>query len=542
MNKRIFLLILIVFLVKETRADNYAPVVRIESPKNNSKFKLKEEITFKGKVTDLEDGELLGEALIWTSDMDGRIGQGNSFRAVLSEGVHIVILTATDSGNSVARDSIFIIIGTPPEPISEVEKPKEGKSKPEKPKIETPKLKEQAIPSIEFLFVPPFGSFGNLLQGQILNADPNKFTVAVYIMKNGVWWSKSVIRINKDGRWLCDITTAEDDELAIKIAAYLIPIDYQPPVASGDFWIVKEIEEKCLARIEVTRKIRLESKGKPEIKKTRKKPVPKGPIEALGELLVQLLPKEKQTTESLRRYLPLAVGNKWTYQRTVYQSDEVFHYGKQIIEKPNWNSPPRGAVYFTVGRTIEKMPYSSRETYTISNFTLADKFAFWEVEIEGIIPRDGRYSSLYTKKEPNVKWLYVNEGIWEIMDGEYSDAETKNQTWLAVLKPGIIISDSVKQGETPFWAIGAVLTPEKITTPAGKFLNCLKNCTMIRGQNLKEVLLENKPPEYLEWEDGFGSFTTISYYAKDVGLIKEVQYNSKGEVTYKLELIDYNVK
>lgn len=287
---------LIISQAGKIKADNYAPVVRIEGPKNHSNFKVKEEITFKGKATDLEDGELLDGVLIWTSDMDGRIGQGNSFNAVLSQGFHIVILTATDSGNSVGRDSIFITVGTPPEQIGEVEKPKEEKPKPEKDKIE-----KQTMPSIEFLFVPPFGSFENL-QGQILNADPNKFGVAIYNMIEGVWFSKPslekpVTKINKDAKWTCDITTAEDDELAIKIAAYLIPIDYQPPLTSGEFWILKELGERCLAKIEVTRKIRpktaLESKErleikKPEIKKIRKKPVPRGPIKALRELLVRL--------------------------------------------------------------------------------------------------------------------------------------------------------------------------------------------------------------------------------------------------------------
>ncbi len=225
MNKRTFLLILIVFLIKEVRADNSDPVVRIKKPRNYSKFEPEEEIPFEAKVTDLEDGDLSGEALIWTSDMDGRIGQGNSFSAVLSQGSHIVILTAIDSGRSVTRASIFITVGIPPEPIGKIEGSKEEKPEPKEPKIEIFKPKEEGIPSVVFLFVPPFGSFKDL-EGQMLNVDPNKFTVAVYIMKDGVWWSKSAIKTNKDGKWSCDIVTTENDELAIKIIVYLIPIDY----------------------------------------------------------------------------------------------------------------------------------------------------------------------------------------------------------------------------------------------------------------------------------------------------------------------------
>ncbi len=544
MNKRIFLIIVILFQIGKVSVANYPPRVKIQNPTSGSKFKLDEEIVFRGIAVDLEDGELPEKNLTWTSDLDIYIGQGNSLTYKgLSVGPHIVMLTAFDSEGSVGRDSVFITIQDPKITKPIVKKPKkEPKTGPEGPKLEE---LEPGAPSIEFLFVPSFRSFEDLT-GRVLSADPNNFAVAVYIMKDGLWWSKRVGKINREGRWICDITTAERDEVALKILVYLVPSDFKPPLASGNFQLSHELEKNSVAKIEVLRKIRmpkvtLQSKREPEIKKIRKKPEPKGPIEALGELLIRLLPKEKQTTETLKRYLPLAVGNKWTYQRTVYKSDEVFHYRKQIIEKPGWNSPPRGAVYFTLGRTIEKMPQSSLETYSISNSTLTDKFASWDVEIEGTIPRDGRYSSLYIKEEPNVKWLYVDGGVWELMQGEYLGAETISQTWLAVLEPGIIISDSAKEGEIPFWAIGAVLIPEKITTPAGKFSSCLKNCTMIRGQNLKEVLLKDMPPEYSEQEDGFGNFTTISFYAEDVGLIKEVQYNSKGELVYELALIEYKV-
>ncbi|MBI3007993.1 MAG: hypothetical protein HYY56_00475, partial [Candidatus Omnitrophica bacterium] len=88
------------------------------------------------------------------------------------------------------------------------------------------------------------------------------------------------------------------------------------------------------------------------------------------------------------------------------------------------------------------------------------------------------------------------------------------------------------------WEIGTELLKEKIRVPAGTFSNCLKNCTMVNGENLADVLLKNAAPVYSERE-GEKCFRTESFYVKDIGLVKEVQYNAKNKVTYQLELIEY---
>lgn len=527
--------------VEKPKTTNQPPVVRIITPKNGEIFKVGERVVFEGKATDLEDGEVSGKNLIWTSDLNGRIGEGSYFSYdKLLAGIHIIVLTVIDSGNSQNKHSIFITVGTPKitEPVGEVEKPGPEKSKLE-PEIEKIKVEKQTVPSIVFLFVPPFGSLENL-QGMVLNADPNDFAVAVYIMVDGVWWSKPVIKINKDREWVCDITTAENDELAIKIAAYLIPADYKPPTASGDFWILKEIEKKSIAKTEVTRKITTPS----EVLKLKKNSEAKKPQPKEG-------PEEKPLIkeEEMKRFFPLAVGNSWKYKRTVYKSEEVFYSTEQTIVKSESDSPLEGTTYLTVGRAIGELPQNSIEAYTIFNFTLAGRpeGALWNVKIEGNNPRDGRYSSFTNKEDPNIRWHYVEKGVWEIMDGEYLGADTENRNWLVLLTPNVIISTSSKDGEPSLRAMGAVLTKEIITTPAGVFSNCLKNCTMIKGKNLAGVLLKNEVAQFSDEEDifgkdSFGKFLKISYYAREVGLIKEIQYNFKGEITYELELIEYNVK
>ena len=87
------------------------PVI-ISSPNNGTHFEVGEEITFTGSAKDFQDGELTGGSLVWTSDQDGQIGEGNTFtRDDLSEGKHKITLTATNSKDEERTISIIITIG-----------------------------------------------------------------------------------------------------------------------------------------------------------------------------------------------------------------------------------------------------------------------------------------------------------------------------------------------------------------------------------------------------------------------------------------------
>ncbi len=79
----------------------------------------------------------------------------------------------------------------------------------------------------------------------------------------------------------------------------------------------------------------------------------------------------------------------------------------------------------------------------------------------------------------------------------------------------------------------------EITVPAGTFSNCLMNCRMVNGKNLADMLFEGASPVY---EDDFGCFRTESFFAKNIGLVKEVQYDREGKVTYTLDLKTFKVK
>ncbi|MEX0918671.1 MAG: hypothetical protein WDZ85_01765 [Candidatus Paceibacterota bacterium] len=91
-------------------------------------------------------------------------------------------------------------------------------------------------PSIFLTVVPAIGSHENL-RGQVWHVWPSENMVAVYIKYNG-WWTKPyfnspVTSISYHGGWTCDITTGGQDPQATEVAAFLIPLGYSPPQASG---------------------------------------------------------------------------------------------------------------------------------------------------------------------------------------------------------------------------------------------------------------------------------------------------------------------
>jgi len=67
-------------------------------------------ITFLGSGTDAEDGNLSGDQLVWVSDGDGLLGNGEEFSTYLSGGVHTIMLTVTDSTGASCSAQITIIV------------------------------------------------------------------------------------------------------------------------------------------------------------------------------------------------------------------------------------------------------------------------------------------------------------------------------------------------------------------------------------------------------------------------------------------------
>ena len=91
-----------------------APEAYILSPDDGSSFAQGAQILFRGGGYDAEDGELAGSSLVWISDVDGVLGQGNVLSVSnLSLGNHRIALTAADGEGKTATASIQTRIYTP---------------------------------------------------------------------------------------------------------------------------------------------------------------------------------------------------------------------------------------------------------------------------------------------------------------------------------------------------------------------------------------------------------------------------------------------
>jgi subtilisin family serine protease len=86
------------------------PTVTISSPDDGATFDSGTSISFSGSASDNEDGDLTA-SLVWTSSVDGQIGTGGSFSAVLSDGTHTITASVTDSGGQSGSDSHTVTVG-----------------------------------------------------------------------------------------------------------------------------------------------------------------------------------------------------------------------------------------------------------------------------------------------------------------------------------------------------------------------------------------------------------------------------------------------
>lgn len=90
-----------------------APFVVISNPTNGQTFIPGALIVFQGSATDMEDGTLPDEALVWSSDRQGVLGVGPSLPSnTLKPGPHVIQLTATDSKGHTSTLTIGVYIGS----------------------------------------------------------------------------------------------------------------------------------------------------------------------------------------------------------------------------------------------------------------------------------------------------------------------------------------------------------------------------------------------------------------------------------------------
>ena len=101
-------------VITVNKPTNSSPVVQIISPAEGSTFTVGDAIQFTGSCIDDEDGHIGDAFLVWSSHVDGQIGTGEAFTSdTLSQGVHQITLTATDSEGAVGMDTIVITVNKP---------------------------------------------------------------------------------------------------------------------------------------------------------------------------------------------------------------------------------------------------------------------------------------------------------------------------------------------------------------------------------------------------------------------------------------------
>ena len=114
-------------VITVTVAANVAPAVTVSSPANGASFTEGTSVAFAASATDAEDGDLTA-SLSWTSSLDGAIGAGGGFSAVLSVGAHTITATATDSGSLSGSDIITVTVAANIPPAVTISSPADGSS------------------------------------------------------------------------------------------------------------------------------------------------------------------------------------------------------------------------------------------------------------------------------------------------------------------------------------------------------------------------------------------------------------------------------
>jgi uncharacterized repeat protein (TIGR01451 family) len=92
---------------------NHAPSVAIESPTPNYLFTGPQQVIFKARAADAEDGALPNDNLKWTSSLDGALGTGLEVQRAankLSEGRHVITFSAADRGGLASAQLINIMV------------------------------------------------------------------------------------------------------------------------------------------------------------------------------------------------------------------------------------------------------------------------------------------------------------------------------------------------------------------------------------------------------------------------------------------------
>ena len=220
--------------------------------------------------------------------------------------------------------------------------------------------------------------------------------------------------------------------------------------------------------------------------------------------------------------LPLSEDNEWEYKITIPVGGDFYFF--DIITRPYPGAHTRQVTGLILPEPGE---YSLKFVVTNETEDLG-YIKYWRIQIE----KDslGIYNSR-SKDIESVWWGYHIQTDEMVEKLEYEPVWTDefSGTGLFFMKPeGTTISEGFGN-KTPFM-YSTRLSNQDVTIPAGKFSNCW-------------VFVRRKPsagePD-IDFPPSLG-FKTYSYYAPDVGLVKQYQEDSEGHSLYTMELKSYKV-
>lgn len=244
--------------------------------------------------------------------------------------------------------------------------------------------------------------------------------------------------------------------------------------------------------------------------------------------------------------LPLAVGNTWTYSKTIPRGKEAFFQRSLIVRQ--------GGYFLTVGTsgTETNEPVSCLETYKVVG--IGEKRKSWRVEITATPPecrgknlRDGRYedaSRIFWEKEPNfskdevgiineriiydrdklppgwkdevvdpIEEVRITSFVWKVLAG-------KDQPYISLKRE--LVGSNIK--------VSSSNRTVSIKTPAGDFEDCV--------EVKEDVAIQKGNDKKDPWSTGW---TNCRYLCLGIGLVKEFQKTQSGDVLYFMELIKYHL-
>ncbi|MFV7783104.1 S8 family serine peptidase [Shewanella marisflavi] len=89
---------------------DFAPNVQIVTPANQGAYLSGETVSFSASANDTEDGDLTSN-IVWTSSIDGVIGNGATFtKSNLSVGDHVITATSTDSAGQASTETVELSV------------------------------------------------------------------------------------------------------------------------------------------------------------------------------------------------------------------------------------------------------------------------------------------------------------------------------------------------------------------------------------------------------------------------------------------------